>query len=331
MKLLLTRQIPDSALNLLTKYPEIELDYRQGPPMSEKELLKASKDVDAILPVIPDKITADIINGASKLKVIATYSVGYDHIDIGAATNNKVYVANTPGDKASRSVAEFAFAMILALGTKLIDADEFCRSKKYKYWNPMDFLGTRTTEKTLGIIGFGRIGQSLAKMVRGLDMKILYNDVKQLPAEVVQELNATFVSLEDLLQNSDFISIHVNLTKETKHLIDTPQFALMKPEAILVNTSRGPVVNEKSLVVALQDKIIQGAGLDVFEDEPKINPKLLKMKNVVLTPHIASATREVRIQMANMAAQNIIDVLINNKPPTHLVNTELSTLTTSLI
>jgi len=323
-KILITREIPRAGINLLKQHPELELDYRCGPPLSEKELLDSISGVDAILPVIPDKITKEVIDAAGKnLKIISTYSVGYDHIDVDYATSKGIFVGNTPGDKTTKSVAGHALAMILAIGNKLVDADEYCKQGKYKYWEPMKFLGTRTTDKTLGIIGFGRIGKHLARMAVGLEMKVLYNDKIKLSVEEENKLKVTYSTKENLLENSDFVSIHCNLCDDTRHLIGEHEFHLMKPEASLINTSRGAIVNEEALVRALTEGWIQGAGLDVFENEPKIHPGLLKLKNVILTPHVASGTREVRIQMALLATQNIIDVLINNKPPTHLVNKNL--------
>ena len=323
VKVLITRKIPQAGIEILEQQPKLELDYRQGPPLSTEDLKKALKDVDAVIPVIPDKITKEVIAAGPKLKVIATYSVGYDHIDINAATTKKIYVANTPGDL-TESVAEHAFALMLSLGRSIVSADKYTRSGKYKYWDPLIFLGPQFNGKTLGIVGFGRIGRHLAKIARnGLNMTILYSDVNRHETEE-KETNAKHVSLEELLQNSDVISLNCNYCAETKHLINERTLHLMKPTAYLINTSRGGVIDEKSLAQALKDGVIEGAALDVFEEEPKIHPDLLKMENVILTPHIASATREARIQMARMAAENVVEVLINNRPPINLVNKELS-------
>ncbi|MFZ2664378.1 MAG: D-glycerate dehydrogenase [Patescibacteria group bacterium] len=322
MKVLITREIPQVGINLLKEHKEIELDYRRGAPLSKEDLKKAIRDVDAIIPVIPDQINKEVIEYAENLKIIAAYSVGYDHIDLDSATKKNIYVGNTPGDL-TEAVAEHSFALMMSLGRRIAEADRFCRAKKYEYWDPMAFIGPKFMNKTLGIIGFGRIGQFFARMAKyGLNMKILYTDVASHP-EGENLLDAEKVSLEYLLSNSDVVSIHVNLTEETKHMIDSDQFRLMKPLSILINTSRGPVIDENALVTALKDNVIAGAALDVFENEPRIHPDLLKLKNVVLTPHIASATWEARIQMARMAAENIIDVLIDKKPPRYLVNKEL--------
>lgn len=322
MKVLITREIPQVGINLLKEHKEIELNYRRGAPLSKEDLKKAIRDVDAIIPVIPDQINKEVIEHAENLKIIAAYSVGYDHIDLDSATKKNIYVGNTPGDL-TEAVAEHSFALMMSLGRRIAEADRFCRAKKYEYWDPMAFIGPKFMNKTLGIIGFGRIGQFFARMAKyGLNMKILYTDVASHP-EGENLLDAEKVSLEYLLSNSDVVSIHVNLTEETKHMIDSDQFKLMKPLSILINTSRGQVIDENALVTALKDNVIAGAALDVFENEPHIHPDLLKLKNVVLTPHIASATWEARIQMARMAAENIIDVLIDKKPPRYLVNKEL--------
>lgn len=324
MKVFITREIPQSGIKLLESHPQIQLNYKKGRPLNPAGLKKGIRDADAIIPVIPDAVTKEIINSAGpRLKVIATYSVGFDHIDMEAATKRKIYVANTPGDL-TESVAEHTFALMLAVGKRLAEADRFCRAGKYKYWEPMAFIGPKFKGKTLGIIGFGRIGQQLAKMAKyGLDMDILYTDPRN-HLETEELLNAKRVELNDLLDRSDVVSINCNLCEETKHLIGEDEFKRMKPFAYLINTARGPIVHEEALAQALKDGIIAGAGLDVFENEPKINKILMKLENVILTPHIASATREARLQMATMAAQNVIDVLIDNKPPRHLVNTELT-------
>jgi glyoxylate reductase len=324
MKVLITRELPQAGIELLQEHPEIELDYRKGPPLTPQELKKAIKGVDAIIPVIPDQITKEIMQAAGpSLKVIAHYAVGYDNIDVEAATKLGVFVANTPGNL-TEAVAEHSMALMFAVGRKIVEADKFTRQGEYRYWDPLIFLGPKFMGKTLGIVGFGRIGQHFARMcMHGLNMKVLYTDKRA--SEIPEDLKgAQRVELDELLEHSDIISLHVNLTEETKHMIGQKEFEKMKPDAILINTARGPVVNEEALAVALKEQWIEGAGLDVFEHEPQIHPDLVKLPNVVLTPHIASATREARIQMARMAAENVIEVLINKKPPINLVNTDLT-------
>ncbi len=310
MKVLITRKIPTAGIKILKRYPEIELDYRQGAPLSKKELKEAIRDVDAIIPVIPDQIDREIIEAGKNLKLIASYSIGYDHIDIKAAEENNIQVSNTPGDL-TESIAEHTIALMLAVGKRIVEADKFIRKGNYEYWDPMVFLGSKFMGKTLGVIGFGRIGQRVADIARdGFNMRIVYTDVKK-------QINkgAAFLSLEELLETSDIISVNCSLNKSTHHLLDEPEFRKMKPTAYLINTARGPIINEKSLIRALEENWIAGAGLDVFENEPKVPKKLKKLDNIVLTPHIASATKEARIQMAVMAAENVIKVLIEENPP----------------
>jgi len=323
MKVLITREIPQAGITLLKRHPEIEIIYKKGPPLTDRQMKKAVKDIDALIPVIPDQITKEVITSAGKsLKLIAAYSVGYDHIDVAFATKRGVYVANTPGNL-TEAVSEHAFALIMDAARRISEGDRFCRNKKYKYWDPMLMIGPKLRGKTLGIIGFGRIGQQLARIAHlGFGMEILYSDpIAHFEGEAL--LDAKKVELNKLLENSDFVSVNCNLTEETKHLIGEQEFRKMKPTAYLINTARGPIVNEEALACALKENIIAGAGLDVFENEPKINHTLLKLENVVLTPHIASATFEARIEMATMTAENVIDVLINNKPPRYLVNKDL--------
>ena len=319
MKVLIGRKIPRAGINMLRQYPELELDYRQGSPLSPEELTKAASDADAIIAVIPDKITKELIEGAKNLKIIAAYSVGFDNIDLEAATKKGIYVSNTPGELTD-SVAEFAMALMLAVGRQITRADRFVTDGKYDYWDPMIFLGPKFAGKTLGIVGMGRIGYHFAKMCKAaFGMEILYSDV-QGNIQADTELEARHVPLEELLGNSDIVSIHVPLLPSTRHMITNHEFKLMKPTAFLINTSRGPVIDEDDLIIALQEDWIAGAGIDVYEEEPKIRKELKELDNVVLTPHIGSATREARIEMARMAAANVIEVLINKKPPIHLVN-----------
>lgn len=318
MKVLITREIPQAGINMLQKHPELELDYRKGAPLSAVELKKAIADVDAIIAVIPDKITKEVIDAAKNLKIIAAFSVGFDNIDIEAAKARGIHVSNTPGELTD-SVAEFALALMMAVGRQVPLADRFVTENKYEFWDPMTFLGPKFAGKTLGVVGMGRIGRHFAKICRGaFDMKIVYTDVKPNP-EAEKELDATYMTLEELLGQSDIVSLHVPLLPSTRHLITQHQLKLMKPNAYLINTSRGPIIDEDDLVIALQENWIAGAGIDVYEEEPKIRSELKGLKNAVLTPHIASATREARIEMARMAAANVIEVLINKKPPIHLV------------
>lgn len=334
MKLLITREIPQNAIEQLQKYPQIEIDYRQGPPLSVDELKNAIKGVDAIIPVIPDQITAEILQAAGpNLKLVAHYAVGYDNIDVKAATDLNIYVSNTPGDL-TESVAEFSLALMFAISKGIVDSDRYVRgqkTQKYAHWDPMLYLGPTLRKKTLGIIGLGRIGYYLAEIAhKGLDMTILYFD-PYINEQADKNLNAKRTELIELLQSSDFISVNCPLNESTHHLIGINEFKQMKPTAYIVNTARGAVINEAALFTALNENWIAGAAIDVFENEPNLYKGMEELSNLIVTPHIASATREARIQMANMAATNVIDVLIHNKAPTNLVNKELEKKTPTII
>lgn len=323
MKVLITREIPRAGVDILKRRAALTLDIRKGPPLSENELKEAVKGAGAILCVIPDVISREIMEAAgASLKIISTYSVGYDHIDVKAATELGIYVANTPGDL-TQSVAEHSMALLMAAARKIVEADRFMLEGKYKYWDPMLFVGPVIEGKTLGVIGFGRIGQKLAKIAKnGFNMRVLYYDIKRDDRAEV-ETGAMYVDLENLLANSDFVSLHVPLMPSTKHIIGARELKQMKPNSYLINTSRGSVIDEDALAVSLKENWIEGAGIDVYENEPNVYPLLRKIPNVILTPHIGSATREARIEMARMAAESIIEVLIDGKRPAYLVNTEV--------
>lgn len=319
MKVLITRNIPHNGIEKLKKISGLDIDLRSGPPLTEEEMKTAIKDCDAAIVVIPDKITKEVLDFGSKLKLIACYSVGFDHVDIDYAKSKNIYVSNTPGDL-TESVAEHSFTLMMGVAKHIVEADFFVRDGHYKYWDPLIFLGPKMMGKTLGIVGFGRIGQHFARMAKyGLNMNILYTDTREIPKDS-SGVDATRVGLEELLTQSDIVSLHCNLSAETKYLINAKTLRLMKPYSILINTSRGPVVDEDALTEALKNNWIAGAGLDVFEEEPKVNSELIKLPNVILTPHIASATREARIQMADMAVENVINVLVNKKEPINWVN-----------
>ncbi len=322
MKVLITREIPKTAHNILKKHPSITIDAREGAPLSEEELIEAVKDADAMIAVIPDKINEKVLAAAPNLKIVAHYAVGYDNIDVTTATKNGIYVSNTPGNL-TETVAEFSMALMLAVGKKIVEADQYTRDGHYNYWDPMVFLSATFWGKTIGIVGMGRIGFHLAKIAKnGFNMQVLYHD-SQRNDLAEKELGAIYTSMDDLLEKSDFVSLHVPLLPSTHHLITSRELKKMKPTAFLINTSRGPVVEEDALFVALRDKWIEGAAIDVYEKEPQMYKGLRELPNVILTPHIASATREARIQMAKMAADNVVEVLINKRPPLNLVNNDV--------
>jgi len=315
-KVFITRQIPEAGINLLTaKGFEVEVASQDG-AIDRAELLKSVKGVDAILSLLTDKVDGELLDAAgSQLKIVANYAVGYDNIDLAAAKERGVLISNTP-EVLSETVAEHTFALLLAIAHRVVESDTFMRGGKYKGWGPMMLLGRDMSHKTLGVVGLGRIGSLVVKhAVKGFDMQVLYYDVKPNPA-FEAEYGAKYVQLPELLSNADFVSIHVPLLPTTKHLIGATELAAMKNSAYLVNTSRGPIVDETALVAALKDNVIAGAAIDVFENEPKMAPGLAELDNVIITPHIASATVETRDKMAQLAAENIIAALEGNTPPT---------------
>ena len=316
MKVLITRRITDNVFHMLEK-AGFEIDYRTGKPLTKQELIEAIADKDAIVAVIPDQIDKEVINAGKNLKIISCYSVGFDNIDHEYAKSKGIITTNTPGHL-TESVAEHTFALLLAVARKINMADYFVRAGKYKYWDPLVFLGPTLNGKTLGIVGMGRIGKHLAKIAhKGFGMKILYTDSAK--CEIDSELEGQFCNLEYVLNNSDFVSLNCLLSEETKHLIGTNELKMMKPTSYLINTSRGAVINEIALIEALKNNTIAGAGLDVFEDENNVNQELYKLQNVVLTPHIASATYDARTEMGFIAAQNIIDYLVKKETPKNIV------------
>jgi len=319
MKIFVTRKIPKSGLDLLKKYHEIEVFPHDRIPTKD-EIIKGLKGKDGLLCLLSDPIDADVINSEPKLKMIASYAVGYDNIDVKAASKRKIPVSNTPG-VLTDATAEMAWALLFSVSRRIVEADKFTRAGKFIGWGPMLMLGQDVSNKTLGIIGAGRIGTAMALKSKGFNMKILY--VSGHTNEVLEkEFKAEKVGLSKLLKESDFVSIHVPLNKETRHLIGEKELKLMKKTAVLINTSRGPVINEKILVKALKEKWIFAAGLDVYEHEPKITKELIGLDNVVLQPHSASATVNSRSQMAIMAAENMIAGL-NGEIPPNCVNKEV--------
>ncbi|MGB9780490.1 glyoxylate reductase [Caldanaerobacter sp.] len=318
-KVFITRAIPEEGLELLRKYCEVEVSPYDR-MLTKEELLEKIKDKDAVITQLTDKVDKEFFEAARNVKIVANYAVGFDNIDLEEATKRGVYITNTP-DVLTNATAELAWALLFAAARRVVEADKFMRAGKFQGWAPMLFLGKGVTGKTLGVIGAGRIGQAFAKMAKGFEMKILYNARTPKP-EFEKETGAKYVDLDTLLKESDFISIHVPLTPETRHLIGERELKLMKNSAILINTGRGPVVDEKALVKALKEKWIYAAGLDVYEREPEFEKELAELDNVVMLPHIGSATEEARRDMSVLVAQNIIDV-IEGRVPRTLVNKDI--------
>lgn len=313
----------ESALRILKKAGHTVTVYPKVYGIPRKDFLRLSKGKDAVLPLLTEKIDEEFFMAAGpKLKIVANYAVGFDNVDLAAAKTRGVVVTNTPSESVNESVGEHTFALMLALSHRITEADHFAKRGRYTGWKPNLLLGSNVRGKTLGIIGAGRIGSNVATHgVKGFGMKLLYSDLRRNP-ELEKEFKAKYVSQETLLKQSDFVSLHVPLLPSTKHLISTKQFRMMKKTAFLVNTARGPVVDEKALLKALKAGRIAGAALDVFECEPAIdcdlrdNLELKAFENVILTPHIASATIEAREGMAEVAAKNIVAVLAGKKPLT---------------
>jgi glyoxylate reductase len=319
------RKLPNDGVALLKRQKGFKVRVNaEDKVLSKKELIKNAKGADAVLSLLTDKIDGEVMDGIGKqLKIIANYAVGFDNIDLKAAAARGIMVTNAPGPEISRSVAEHTVALILALAKRVVESDKYTRDKKYKGWAPELFLGSNLYGKTVGIVGLGAIGRSVAKMLAAFDMKIVYFDVKR-AEDFEKQFNAKYATVDELLKQADFVTLHVPLMPATRYLINAKTLKLMKKTAFIVNTSRGPVIKEKALLVALKAKKIAGAALDVFECEPAIDCdlsdklELRKMDNVVLTPHIASAAIETRQRMGVTAAENIIAAL-SGKQPLNLV------------
>jgi glyoxylate reductase len=320
MKIFVTQLIPQTGLDILQKaYPDYQINAEER-VLSRPELLRCVQGADALLTLLTDKIDGEIIDAAGpQLKIIANMAVGFDNIDVQAATQRGILVTNTPG-VLTDATADHAWALLFSIARRIPESERYLRAGKFKNWGPLLFLGGEVAGKTLGIIGAGRIGSAVAMRSRGFNMQVLYTNRSPKP-ELEHELGARRVSLEGLLRESDFVSLHIAMVPETRHLINAESYRMMKPTAYLINTGRGPLVDEVALAEALKKGEIAGAALDVFENEPAVNPELLKLDNAVLTPHTASATTASRSRMASMAAENLLAGLSGKKPP-NLVNPE---------
>jgi len=321
-KIFVTRKIPGEHLEGMTKAGHEVSVSEFNRPISAEELVEKVKGVEAILSILTDRIDGDLMDAAGpQLKVISNYAVGFDNIDVKGASDRGIVVTNTPSDEVNEAVAEHTWALILAIARRIVEADEAVRRGGYKGWEPDIFIGVNLIGKTLGVIGLGRIGSMVARRAKGYNMTVLYNKHEPDP-EAEKELGVTFASLDELLAKSDFVSLHVPLTDETRHMINKETLAKMKKGSFLVNTARGPVIDERDLVEALKSGQLSGAALDVYDNEPDIDPEFLVMPNTITTPHIASATWEARNKMGEMAAAAILDAL-EGKKPANIVNEEV--------
>ena len=316
-RVVIARELPAEAMRLLDRF---ELEVNRGEEWSKAELMGRMREAEALICQLTQKVDAEVLSAGPKLRVVANVAVGYDNIDIKAATARGIAVTNTPG-VLDDSTADFTWALLLAVARRVVEGDRLVRSGQWKGWDLMLMLGADLFGKTLGIFGLGRIGRRVAERARGFRMRVLYHNRRRLEPGEEEAVGVEWAEKERLLREADFVTLHVPLTAETRRLIGARELALMKPAAYLINVARGPVVDEAALADALEQKRIAGAALDVFEKAPQVHPKLLTMANVVLAPHMASASVETRTRMAMMAAENVVAVLEGREPP-NLVNRE---------
>ncbi|MBI3805891.1 MAG: D-glycerate dehydrogenase [Nitrospirae bacterium] len=309
----LTRVLPDLIMEKIRRHFRLRFN-RADRPLSKKEILAGIKMADGLISMLSDPIDREVIDAAPRLRIIANYAVGYNNIDLKAAAERGIAVTNTPG-VLTETTADLTWALIFAVARRLPEAERLARSGKWTGWAPTQLLGSDVFGKTLGIVGIGRIGQAVARRAAGFSMRLLYHSRKSLPRRDEAALNVSFVPFSRLLKESDFISLHLPLTNESHHLIDRRALASMKPTAFLINTARGPIVDEKALIRALRTGHLAGAGLDVFEDEPSLSPALRKLNNVVLLPHVGSASLETRIRMGERVLENLLAGLSGKRPP----------------
>lgn len=319
-KVFVTRRIPQAGIDILEKEYEVKLNPHDR-VLTKQEIIEEVREIEGLLCLLTDTIDEEIIEESKNLKIISNYAVGYNNIDVEAATKKKIMITNTPG-VLTDTTADLTWALLMSVARKIVESDCFTRKRKFRGWAPMLFLGSDIHHATLGIVGLGRIGRAVAKRAKGFGMNILYTDVKRVPPEAEKELGVEFVSLEKLLRESDFVTIHVPLLSQTHHLISKEKLKLMKKTSFLINTARGPLVDERALVKALKERWIAGAALDVYENEPDLTPGLSDLDNVVIVSHIGSASMATRTKMATMAAANLVAGLKGEVPP-NLVNKEV--------
>ncbi|HVB75429.1 MAG TPA: D-glycerate dehydrogenase [Ktedonobacteraceae bacterium] len=324
-KILVTQRVPDPAYPLLEAIGDVEANMEEGLIWPYEELLRRGPGHDYIYSLLTDNIDAHFLETCAAatpgLKMVANMAVGFNNIDVDTATRLGIGVSNTPG-VLSDTTADLAFALLMATARRIPEAERFLRAGKYHGWGPLLFCGAEVHHSTLGLIGAGRIGKIMAKRADGFEMKTLYFDVYRMSPEDEAQYNMTYLPMDEVLQQADFVSVHTPYMPSTHHLISERELNLMKPTAIIINTARGPIVDEKALAGALQAGKIAGAGLDVFENEPDIEPGLLALENVVLLPHIASASLKTRTLMATMASDNIVAHFHGQRPP-NILNPEV--------
>ena len=320
--ILISRLLPEAAVTLARSRAVVDA-YDVDGAMPRLDLLKRAADKQGLICVISEVVDQELLDRCPGLRVVSNVAVGYNNINVAACTRRGIVVTNTP-DVLTDTTADFAWTLLMATARRLAEADRYVRAGGFKQWEYMLLLGGDIHGKTLGVVGFGRIGRAMARRALGFDMRVLYQDAVAADAATERELNATRVDLDTLLRESDFVTLHTPLIPETRHLINAGSLRTMKKTAYLINAARGPVVDEAALVEALKAHRIAGAGLDVFEEEPTVHPGLIDLPNVVLAPHIASASQETRLQMATLAVENCLAVLEGKTPPTP-VNPEVLT------
>lgn len=318
-KVFVTRPLPAPALELLGARCEVGV-HPEDAALEPAELGERCRDAEGLV-AVGVRVNEKVLNQAPKLRVVANCGVGYDNIDVAACTARRIVVTNTP-DVLTDTTADLAFALLMAVARRVVEGDRFVREGRWQRWEWGRLWGADIHHQTLGLYGFGRIGQAVARRGRGCEMRLIYHDALRASDVIERELGAEYVDRETLLRKSDFLSLHVPLTPETHHLIGARELSLMKPSAFLINTARGKVVDEAALVAALKSRAIAGAGLDVFEEEPALHPDLAKLANVVLLPHLGSATAETRLKMALLAVENLLAALAGRRPP-NIVNPEV--------
>jgi glyoxylate reductase len=318
VRIYVTRRIPDAGIKLLEGH-EVDV-YEGSTPIPRKLLAEKVADADALIPLLSDRIDSELMDAAPKLKIVANYAVGYDNIDVDAATERGIVVTNTP-DVLTDATAELAWALLFAAARRIGEAERYTRAGRFTGWGPQLMLGQGIRGKTLGVVGAGRIGTRFALGSRGFEMKVFYYDQER-NETLEQELGAKKVDISYLMHEADFVSIHLPLTQDTKHLIDAHQLFRMKPTAVLINTSRGPIVDEAALVAALRAGKLAAAGLDVYEAEPELSVEFFEIQNVVLAPHIGSATHKARGAMAELCAYAVLKVF-EGEMPQNIVNREV--------
>lgn len=317
-KILVTRQIPDNGIAILKNHFSVRIN-KLDRDLTSHELLDGLRGAFGVVGMLGNRFDREFISKLDTVKVISNFAVGYNNVDIDAATEKGIAVTNTPG-VLTDATADLTFGLLLAASRRIVEGDKLIRARKFRGWTPLLMLGHEVSGKTIGIIGGGRIGAAVAARAKGFGMRILYSSHR--PNTDIDALGGTFTRFAQLLTDSDFISLNVPLTEETRGMIGRREIGMMKPSAVLINTARGEVMDEKSLIAALKRKKIAGAGLDVYVNEPKINPEFLKLNNVVLAPHLGSSTLETRARMSELAALNVVAILKGERPPA-IVNPEV--------